>query len=88
MLAVYANLDNLWSGLSAHLIDENSRTGTEDLQNTINMKLIRVVFVLILIMEDIAIKKIKSVRCGYEFFTYNQKQNWLNIIIFYIRNVI
>ena len=53
-----------------------------------NMKLIRVVFVLILIMEDIAIKKIKSVRCGYEFFTYNQKQNWLNIIIFYIRNVI
>ena len=52
------------------------------------MKLIRVVFVLILIMEDIAIKKIKSVRCGYEFFTYNQKQNWLNIIIFYIRNVI
>ena len=38
-------------------------------------------------MEDIAIKKIKSVRCGYEFFTYNQKQNWLNIIIFYIRNV-
>ena len=21
-------------------------------------------------------------RCGYVFFTYNQKQNWLNIIIY------
>ena len=40
-----------------------------------------------MLIEDIALKKTKSVRCGYVFFTYNQKQNWLNIIIC-IRNVI